>query len=233
MSRNEAEIRALEYPASGQAQPAVIDLQPRPGLADRVRELEAQLESRDRQFAQQLESARRDAMEQGRRVAGGQQAALRQECIAELKTAVGEFRSQRDEYLARVEHEVVRLALGIAERILHREAQLDPLLLSGAVRVALGQPAESTEVRLRVAAAQKEMWAEMVRLMPGLPLRPEVQADERLKECEAVLEASLGEADLSVRAQLSEIERSFFDTQEVGAAGGAAPGRGAADRKRG
>jgi len=36
-----------------------------------------------------------------------------------------------------VEHEVVKLALAVAARILRREAQMDPLLLTGAVRVAL------------------------------------------------------------------------------------------------
>jgi flagellar assembly protein FliH len=233
VSRNEAEIRALEYPAHGGARPALIDLQAPVSLADRVRELETQLETRGRGFAREMEIAAQAAEERGRRVTGGEQAAWRQECIAQLKTAVDAFVSQRDEYFTRVEHEVVRLALGIAERILHREAQLDPLLLSGAVRVALGQLAESTKVRLRVPVAQKEMWAEMVRLMPGLPLRPEVEADDGLKECEAVMEASLGAADLSVKAQLSEIERSFFDVQESATGSAGAAGPEAADGKRG
>jgi hypothetical protein len=52
-----------------------------------------------------------------------------------------------------VEHEVVELALAVAARILRREAQMDPLLLTGAVRVALGQLSGSTEVRVRVPAA--------------------------------------------------------------------------------
>ena len=46
---------------------------------------------------------------------------------------------ERDRYLHAVEHEVVKLALAVAARILRREAQMDPLLLTGAVRVALGQ----------------------------------------------------------------------------------------------
>ncbi len=33
----------------------------------------------------------------------------------------------------------MKLALAVAARILRREAQMDPLLLTGAVRVALGQ----------------------------------------------------------------------------------------------
>jgi flagellar assembly protein FliH len=122
---------------------------------------------------------------------------------------------RRDDYLARVEQEVVRLALAIAERILHREANMDPLLLAGAVRVALGQLAESTEVRLRVPADQREMWAEMLRLMPGLPLRPEVVGDPELSACEAILETNLGRVDLGVRAQIGEIERGFFDLLNV------------------
>ena len=44
---------------------------------------------------------------------------------------------------------MVKLALAIAARILRREAQTDPLLLTGAVRVALGQLAAT----LRCAAA--------------------------------------------------------------------------------
>jgi flagellar assembly protein FliH len=59
------------------------------------------------------------------------------------------------------------------------------------------------------------MWAEMVRLMPGLPLRPQVQVDAGLETCEAVLETNVGTVDLGVRAQLEEIERGFFDLLEV------------------
>ena len=114
MSKNESEIEALQYPALGGGRAPVIDLEPRASLAERVRELEKQLENRDRQFARQLESSTRDATEQGWRRAGGEQAAWRQECVAQLKTAVDEFRADRDQYIARVEHEVVRLAMAIA-----------------------------------------------------------------------------------------------------------------------
>ena len=38
---------------------------------------------------------------------------------------------ERDRYLQAVEHEVVELALAVAARILRREAQMDPLLLTG------------------------------------------------------------------------------------------------------
>ena len=81
----------------------------------------------------------------------------------------------------------------------------------GAVRVALGQLAESAKVRLRVPPEHGEMWAEMVRLVPGLPLRPDVEADPSLKTGEVCLESSLGRVDVGVRTQLEEVERAFFD----------------------
>jgi flagellar assembly protein FliH len=153
-------------------------------------------------------------MEQGRTQELREQTELLERAAAALAEAMGEFRAERDQYLGAVEHEVVRLALAIAARVLHREAQMDPLLLSGAVRVALGQLAETAETRLRVPAAEEELWTQMLRLMPNLALRPELVADERLQAGDAVLEAQTGSVDLGVRAQLEEIERGFFDLLE-------------------
>jgi flagellar assembly protein FliH len=209
-----AQVQNLQYPVLGGLG------QPSGDLAARVRELEAALAERDKRLDRQLEAARREAAEKGREAGEAEQKVWREQRSAQLTLALNEFRAQRDEYLARVEHEVVRLALAIAERVLHREAQMDPLLLSGAVRVALGQLADSTEVRLRVPSEQREMWEEMLRLMPGLPLCPDVAADGELNEGEAILETRLGTVDLGIRAQIAEIERGFFDLLEVRAKSG-------------
>lgn len=211
----ETEILTMEYPLLGGAPAAVTEPEPAVDLPRRVQELEKELEERERQFGRKLESARQEAMERGRQQAGGEQAAWRQQAAAAMTAALDGLRARTDEYLAQVEQEVVRLALGVAERILHRESQLDPLLLSGAVRVALGQLAESAKVRLRVPAGQREMWAELVLLMPGLPLRPEICADPEMEGSDAVLETDVGTIDLGVRSQLKEIERGFFDLLEV------------------
>jgi flagellar assembly protein FliH len=206
----ENSIRPMQYPILPGTPRAAPD-----GDGARVADIEKVLAERDQHAARQLETARREAFEKGREAARAEQAAWRQQCTAELAAALEGFRAERDNYLARVEHEVVRLALAIAERVLHREAQMDPLLLSGAVRVALGQLADSTDVKLRVPAAEREMWAEMLRLMPGLQLHPEVVGEPELETPEAVLETGLGTVDLGVRAQIAEIERGFFDLLEV------------------
>jgi len=228
LGNGEEQIRPMQYPVLAGGALAAMEGESPARLAARVHELESALREREQQFERQLEAARGEALLKSREAAGSEEAAARKERAAQLAAALADFRAQRDEYLARVEQEVVRLALAIAERILHREAQMDPLLLTGAVRVALGQLAESTEVRLRVPAAQQAMWAEMVRLMPGLPLRPEVVADPGLAPAEAILEAGPGTVDLGVRAQIGEIERGFFDLLEVRAKSGEA-GQGKRD----
>jgi flagellar assembly protein FliH len=124
---------------------------------------------------------------------------------------IAEFAQERERYLQAVEHEVVELALAVAARILRREAQMDPLLLTGAVRVALGQLSSSTEVLLRVPAEELELWTEAIAHVPNLTVRPTVVAGEGMRLGECALETKLGSVDLGIRAQLGEIERGFFD----------------------
>ena len=121
------------------------------------------------------------------------------------------FAQERDRYLHLVEQEVVKLALAIAARILRREAQMDPLLLTGAVRVALGQLSASTEVRLFVPATELDLWTEAIALLPNLPLKPKVLPGEGMRTGECTIETALGSVDLGIRSQLGEIERGFFD----------------------
>lgn len=129
----------------------------------------------------------------------------------QLGKLVEGFERARAQYLHDVESEVVRLALAVAARILRREAQMDPLLLTGAVRVALGQLAERTRVVLKVPSTELALWQESIAHMPKLALRPEVVAGEGMRLGECVIETEMGLVDLGIRSQLSEIERGFFD----------------------
>lgn len=131
--------------------------------------------------------------------------------IGQVVRYLESFNLERVRYFEAVEHEVVRLALVVAARILRREAQMDPLLLSGAVRVALGQLSASTQVRLRVPSADLELWSDTMAHLPNLAVKPAVAGDEEMRLGECVLETELGSVNLGVAAQLAEIERGFFD----------------------
>ncbi len=179
-----------------------------------VQELTARLQERELANAAQVREAAREGYERGRKEAEQAAGTQVEQALQNLQRVLGSFVAERDAYFSRVEQEVVQLALAIAGRILRREAQLDPLLLSGAVRVALGQLSENTSVKLRVPEAELAMWEEMMRLLPNVPVRPEVAGDSSFGTGECALETHLGSVDLGVRAQLVEIERGFFDLLE-------------------
>ncbi len=178
-----------------------------------------------------FEAGREKGIQEGRQAEREAQAASRAEAERERRRQAAEmienFAQERDRYLQAVEHEVVKLALGVSARILRREAQMDPLLLSGAVRVALGQLSASTEARLRVPLAELDLWTEAIALMPNLAVRPAVVAGEGMRLGDCVIETGLGTVDLGLRAQLSEIERGFFD--RIGGAGAGSPVTGPRD----
>jgi len=203
-----AGIAADEQPREGPSQNATSQAEE---LEARIRELERELAERSRRFTLEIETARAEAREAGRCSERGEQAEQIVQMSQALNAALEEFAAGRDQYLAQVEREVVKLALAIAARVLHREAEMDPLLLAGAVKVALGQLSDATEVRLKVPAAEEAMWSELLRATPDLPVSPEIVSDEALTTGECVLEAHPGSVDLGVRSQLAEIERGFFD----------------------
>jgi len=137
----------------------------------------------------------------------------------QLRSLVMKFDQETSRYLRDVEQEVVALALAVAGRVLRREAQVDPLLLTGAVRVALGQLARTTKAQLKVPASDVSLWAEAIAHIPNLAVRPAVVADEGISAGDCLLETELGFADLAIKAQLAEIERSLFDAAGQTASG--------------
>jgi flagellar assembly protein FliH len=140
---------------------------------------------------------------------------LRREVATErtvLSKVCDEFLRERARYFAGVEAEVVKLALAIAAKVLHRESMIDPLLLAGVVRVALEKVGEESTTVLRVPGNEVEAWRAVFAVSPESS--PQVVADGRLNAGECMLETNVGTVDLGVRAQLVEIERGFFDLMQ-------------------
>jgi len=125
--------------------------------------------------------------------------------------ALRQFAQQRTDYFRRVEAEVVSLALAIARKILRREAQIDPLLLTGMVRVALEKMAASQNVRMRVHPSQIAAWRELLARGPDFTITPELSGDAALDLNQCQIENELGVTELSLENQLKEIEQGLFD----------------------
>lgn len=133
---------------------------------------------------------------------------------ASIAAALVEFKTQRESYFNRVEPEVVQLALNIARKILHREAQMDPLLLAGMVHVALEKVDQGTRVRLRAHPDEIHFWNKHFSESGTLSVSPEIIGDATLKSGECALETEIGSTHISLEMQLKEIEQGFFDLLE-------------------
>ena len=124
------------------------------------------------------------------------------------------FKTQREDYFARIEPEVVQLALAIARKILHREAQMDPLLLTGIVHVALEKLDAGARVRLRTHPGDIHFWNQYFSQPGSFQPAPELIGDPTLQPGELALETEIGSTQISLETQLKEIEQGFFDLLE-------------------
>ncbi len=162
-----------------------------------------------------FEEGRELGIREAREKAAGEYRALLQDAgrkrIEEATHLADQVANDRARFVHEVEPEVVRLALAIAARILRREAQMDPLFLIGAVRVALGQLAATIEVRLRIPASESELWIETMEHIPNLKIRPAVVPDDGMQIGDCVIETEMGSVDLGLRSQLHQMEMALVD----------------------
>jgi len=202
----ERRVQSFQYP--------VIPL---PVLRRQTAELDNEAAQKARELAmqQELATAVEAARKEGLRLGEAQAQAAAEQAIeqerAAMLSALRDFESRRNDYFRRVEIEVVRLALAIARKVLHREAQMDPLLLAGIVRVALDQMQAGTRVVLRTSADSAELWREFCQQHYRGKQAVEVVADDSLEAGRCLLEAEVGTSEISLDNQLQEIESGFFD----------------------
>jgi flagellar assembly protein FliH len=157
------------------------------------------------------EIMRQTAREEGEARARAEFEAQLEQTRDNLRSAIAGFARERQAYYLKVEPEVVALALSIAHKILHREAQVDPFLLAGLVRVALERMEHATRVTVRVhpdyAADCRTFFAR--NLDPQIV--PEVIEDAGVPRDQTVLETELGTTQLGIEPQLKEIELGLMD----------------------
>lgn len=172
-------------------------------LAARAAEREAQLREQGRQLGAQEVRASYELQLAGERAAVAQ--------------ALQDFARERAAYYQKLEEETVRLALSIARKVIHREAQADPLLLMGIVRVALEKIEGATGVTLAINPQKAADWRRYLAARLGadtgsLPeSMPEIVEDAALGPEQCALRTSMGSADLSLELQLKEIEQGLMD----------------------
>lgn len=172
--------------------------------------LRARLADLEREAARREEAARQSGYERGLGVGRIEEAARVDPVIARLAATLGELASSRRRLRREAERDVLKLAVAIARRVLHRELQADPEAMLGLVKAAL-QALEAREVEhVRVspidAAAVR---SQLEQLRPEF--RFEVVPDTKLERGAVIFETTRGNLDASVETQLKEIECGLAD----------------------
>jgi flagellar assembly protein FliH len=159
---------------------------------------------------QKMRAAYQQGVQEGqasaRQELGGQLEAMN----ARMARAIEEMSGMRQRFRQEAEEDVVKLALAIARRVLHRELTVAPDALLGLVKAAL-EKIEAREVHtVRIRSEDAPMVKQFLGKM-GLPQRVEVLSDPGLERGAAIFESSRGTLDASVETQLAEIERGLAD----------------------
>jgi flagellar assembly protein FliH len=168
-------------------------------LANAASDLEREGQARELGRQQGLQEARAKLEEQVAAARSG------------IAGAVAEFARDRAGYYRKIEEETVRLALAIARKVIHREAQVDPPLLMGIARVAMERMEGATGVTLRVNPQEAGEWRNYLASQLPAGQMPEIVEDAGTGPQQCALKTSMGTADLGLETQLKEIEKGLMD----------------------
>lgn len=165
------------------------------------REAQALEQSRREGFAAGVAAGRRETEEQARPAIDG------------LARNLAELARLRQSIREEAAHDLVRLAVSIAARVIHREVSLDPDALLGLVQAAFLKLQSREIQRVRMHPALESLVRKSLE-QSGAPKNLDLLPDPGLHPGELFFETSQGILDGSVDTQLQEIERGLIDRLE-------------------
>jgi flagellar assembly protein FliH len=133
-----------------------------------------------------------------------------QSVLDQLSRSLASLAGLRSRIRDDAERDLVKLAIAIARRVLHRELTLDPESIEGLIRVAL-EKLEAREVcRVRVHPDQEATIRNSLERFSNSQ-KVELISDPSLQCGDVLFETAHGDLNGSVEAQLQEIERGLAD----------------------
>jgi flagellar assembly protein FliH len=129
-----------------------------------------------------------------------------------LAQTVKQLGDLRPRMCKQAETDLLRLAMAIAQRILHRQMTVDSTALEALVRVSLDRLGRQEQISIRVSPALADAVRAILAKVSSRPI--EVAADGNLEAGGLIFETSRGLLDASIHSQLDEIERGLIDRLE-------------------
>jgi flagellar assembly protein FliH len=130
--------------------------------------------------------------------------------LAKLKQIMQEASAAGPKLRRHVEEDLVRLAVAVARRILHRELTIDTDALAGVVKAAFERLDQREIHQIRTDGASAPVVKKIAEQLET-PKPVKVISDGRMRRGTLVIETQRGQLDASVETQLQEIDRGFID----------------------
>jgi flagellar biosynthesis/type III secretory pathway protein FliH len=137
--------------------------------------------------------------------------------MSTMRNLVDMARVERHKLMESAEPELVRLAVGIAERVLHQQIALDRGVVVEMAKVAIGRLVEKESVTVRVNPGDLERMREHrdELLSNGEIKNFRVVEDQRVDRGGVVVETDGGTIDARISTQLNEAKRVLHIEDEV------------------
>lgn len=218
----------LDPPARPAVDVEAIRLQTQTVLDDAAHNAEALLADAHDRARSLIEdaAARADAIAQEARKRGyddgnhaGREAAdaTMNDMVATMRGLLEMARVERHKLIAAAEPELVRLAFGIAERVLHQQVALDRGVAVEMAKVAIARLVERDTVTVRVNPADLERMRdhrkELIAIGDIRSLR--IVEDKRVDRGGVVIDSSGGTIDARIRTQLDEARKVLHIEDDV------------------
>ena len=168
----------------------------------------------DRMSQQDRERIEQEAYQrgfsEGKNVGQQQAKAELQPVLDQLGKSLAALSSLRSRIRAEAEGDLLKLAISIARRVLHRELTLEPESIEGLIRVALEKLQSRELCRIRVHPDQEGTIRNALERFSNSQ-KVELVADSSMQCGDVIFETAHGNLDASIESQLREIERGFAD----------------------
>lgn len=163
------------------------------------------------------EDARRHGYDEGHAAGVAAAQAEMANMLAALRELVESARVERHALLISAEPELVRLAVGIAERVLHQQIALDGGVVVEMARAAIARLVDREKITIRVNPADiermREHREELLALGDVKVMR--VIEDQRVDRGGVVLETDAGSIDAKISTQLGEVRKLLHIVDDV------------------